>query len=427
MFTYLKKLRVDVEESIRIAIDQLLAHKFRSLLTALGVIIGVWAVILIGVGINGIDSGFTKSMNMLGPNNFFVERWPWRDVGDEWPKYRRRPQIETSYAEKLNEIFLDTPNSLIEVAVPTLMIRRNVSFGDETANSITIMGTNSDFNYINTAETATGRFFTSAESASGRNVVVLGSSVVTALFPGQEDQVVGKRVKISNRLFEVIGSLKEQGKFLGMQSFDSLAIMPLSSLNKFLSGRRSRGQNTSIRVAKYPTADLEAARDEVIGAMRRVRQLPPEKENDFEVNSTDAIEAQLGPVKTKIAIGGFLITGLSLFVGAIGIMNITFVSVNERTKEIGTRRAIGARRRSILIQFLFEAASICLLGGLTGLFLAFLSKLALAKFLPDFPASLSIDLMIWAVVISVTTGILSGFIPALKAAKMDPATALRHD
>ncbi len=421
-----RNIIVDINESVRIALEQLLAHKFRSLLTALGVIIGVWAVILIGVGINGIDAGFDKSMNMLGPNSFYVEQWPWRDVGDEWPKYRKRPSIETDYAEGLNTIISDTPNSLLEVAVPTLQIRRNVSYGEESANGIQIMGTNADFSYINTAEIAQGRFFNSTEATSGQNVVILGHGVVKALFPNQENEIIGKRVKIDRILFHVIGTLEEQGKFLGLQSFDNQAIMPLATLYKTLSGRRHR-QHVSIRVVKTPEADLELARDEIIGAMRRVRGLQPGEEEDFEVNATDAIEDTIGPVKTNIAIGGFLITGLSLFVGAIGIMNITFVSVSERTKEIGTRRAIGARKRSILIQFLVEAASICLLGGLTGLTLAFLSKIAVSRALPDFPASLSIDLMIWAVVISVSTGILSGFIPALKAANMDPATALRHD
>ncbi|MCH6258434.1 ABC transporter permease [Puniceicoccaceae bacterium K14] len=426
MFSYFRKLRVDVEESVRIAIDQLLAHKFRSLLTALGVIIGIWAVILIGVGINGIDNGFTNSMNMLGPNSFFVERWPWQDVGDDWRKYRKRPLINTDYATELNEIILDTPNSLLQVAVPTNWTGRSVSYEDQTARSISILGTNSDFGYINTADTLHGRFFTAAESTSAQCVVVIGSGVADALFPDQGEKAIGKKVKISKRSFEVIGVLERQGKFLGMQNFDNQVIMPLTTKAKFVSARH-RWMNSTIRVAKYEDADREQARDEIIGAMRRIRNLSPEEENDFEVNSTDIIEEQIGPVKTKIAIGGFLITGLSLFVGAIGIMNITFVSVNERTKEIGTRRAIGARRRSILIQFLFEAASICLLGGATGLFLAYLSKIALTKLLPEFPASLSIDLMIWAVVISVTTGVLSGFIPALKASNMDPATALRHD
>lgn len=426
MGTYFKKLFVDVEESIRIAIDQLLAHKFRSLLTALGVIIGVWAVILIGVGINGIDAGFTKSMNMIGPNNFFVQRWPWKDVGDDWPKYVKRQNMDTAYAAALNDIFLDTPNSLIEIAVPSIWVNRSVSYENNSAERINIMGTTADFSYINTAKMAHGRFFSSTESISGQNVTILGNDVVTALFPGQENSVVGKKVKINNIQYTVIGTLEGQGKFMGMQSFDKHAIIPLKSLRKFITGN-PWWLNVEIRVSKYADADRDYARDEIVGAMRRIRGLEPGEENDFEVNASDAIEDTIGPVKSKIAIGGFLITGLSLFVGAIGIMNITFVSVNERTKEIGTRRAIGARKRSVLIQFLFEASSICLLGGFVGLLLAYICKVALSAIAPQFPASLSPDLMVWAVIISVTTGILSGIIPAIKAANLDPATALRHD
>lgn len=416
----------DLEESSHIAMEQLSEHKMRSLLTALGVIIGVWAVILIGVGINGLDTGFNKSLDMLGSDNFFIEKWPWKDVGDDWQKYRKRPSMETSYTAELNNIIAETPNSNLIIAVPTLGFRRSISYEDRRAGQIDFTATNSDFGYINTADLDRGRFFTQPEATSGQNVVILGYGVINALFPDDKTNLIGKRVKISKIQFTVIGTLAEQGSFLGLQSFDNSAIIPLATARKFFVGRRSRN-NASIRIAKKPDADREVARDEIIGAMRRVRALLPKDENDFEVNASDAIENTLGPVKAGIAVAGFVITGLALFVGAIGIMNITFVSVKERTKEIGTRRAIGARRNSILTQFLIEAVSICLLGGIVGLLLAFVSKFALDKIAPDFPASFSVNLMILAVTLSVATGILSGFIPAWMASRLEPANALRHE
>lgn len=416
----------DLEESARIAGEQLSEHKFRSLLTALGVIIGVWAVILIGVGMNGLDTGFKNSLNMLGDDHFYIEKFPWRDVGDDWRTYIRRPNFESRYAEELNEIIGDTPNSGLMLAVATVNFRRGISHGDRSANGIQFTATTADFGYVNTADIAEGRFFTPTEESSGQNVVILGSGVLKALFPDETESPLGKRVKIARIKYTVIGTLEEQGSFLGMQSFDNQALIPLSSARKFFVGGR-RWNGTAIRVVKKPEIEREVARDEIIGAMRRVRGLLPGDDNDFEVNASDAVEDTIGPVKAGIAIAGFVITGLALFVGAIGIMNITFVSVKERTKEIGTRRAIGARRSSILTQFLIEAVSICLLGGLVGLLLAFASKAILDHFAPDFPASFSVNLMILAVGLSVSTGILSGFIPALMASRLEPANALRHE
>ncbi|EDY81349.1 efflux ABC transporter, permease protein [Verrucomicrobiia bacterium DG1235] len=422
----IRRLVNDLEESARIAGEQLGEHKVRSLLTALGVIIGVWAVILIGVGMNGLDTGFKNSLSMLGDDHFYIEKFPWRDVGDDWRTYIRRPNFEARYAEDLNDIISDTPNTGLLLAVPTVTFNRGISFEDRSADRIQFTATNADFGFVNTADIAEGRFFTTTEASSGQNVVILGSGVVKALFPDEEESILGKRVKIARIQFTVIGVLEEQGAFLGLQSFDNQAIIPLPTARKFFVGGR-RWNGTSIRVVKKPETDREAARDEIIGAMRRVRGLLPNEENDFEVNASDAVEDTIGPVKAGIAIAGFVITGLALFVGAIGIMNITFVSVKERTKEIGTRRAIGARRSSILTQFLMEAVSICLLGGLVGLLLAFFSKAVLDHFAPNFPASFSINLMILAVSLSVTTGILSGFVPALMASRLEPANALRHE
>lgn len=423
----MSRLISDLEESSRIALEQLRAHKVRSLLTALGVIIGVWAVILIGVGINGLDTGFQRSMDLLGPNLLYVEKWPWKDVGDDWFKYRNRPDMDTDYSKELNEIIAATPNSKLVLAVPTLISNRSISAENRTISNITIEGSNADYSYALHAELNHGRFFTTAESSSGQNVVILGSEVTDALFPDEEgESVVGKTVRIARIKFTVIGTLEEQGKFLGLHSADDRVIMPLPTLRKFFVGHR-RWDSTRIIVVKRDGVTMQDARDEAIGAMRRIRGLLPGEVDDFEVNASDLVENTLGPIKRNIAVAGFLITGLALFVGAIGIMNITFVSVKERTKEIGTRRAIGARRSSILIQFLIEAVSICVLGGICGLLAAFFCKLGIDFYFPTFPGSFSFTLMAVAVALSVSTGILSGFVPAWMASRLDPATALRYE
>jgi putative ABC transport system permease protein len=421
----MKLLWNELIESVRIALEQVNEHRMRSILTALGVIIGIVAVTLMGTAIKGIDIGFRNSLNMLGTDTFYVEKWPWKDVGDEWMKYRNRPNLQARYAEELNKIIRETPDSQLVIAIPTVWSSQTVSRDDREISSVNVMGTNSEFILTDTAEIKFGRFFTDMEAVSGRNVVVLGYDVAQALFPEGHEQAVGKDVRIRDIKFRVIGVYGKQGSFLGLQSFDRNTVMPLPALRKFFVNRW--WDSTTIKVDKQPQATIANARDEIIGAMRRVRALEPSEENDFEVNQSDSIEEQLGPIKQGIAIAGFFVTGLALFVGAIGIMNITFVSVKERTKEIGTRRAIGARRRSILMQFLTEASMICLLGGMVGLLLSYLFKLAIAKIAPDFPLVMSTDLIILAVFVSILTGVVSGFAPALQAAQLDPAEALRHE
>ena len=412
-------------ESMRIALEQVNEHRMRSILTALGVIIGIIAVTLMGTAIKGIDIGFQNSLNMLGTDTFYVERWPWKDVGDDWVKYRNRPHFHARYAEELNEIIRETPDSQLVIAIPTVWSRQNISRDDREINGVSVVGTNADYALTDSAEIKYGRFFTDMEAVSGRNVVVLGYDVAQALFPEGHEQAIGKDVRIRNIKYHVIGVYGKQGSFLGLQSFDRNALMPLPSLRKFFYNRW--WDTTSIKVEKKPDVSIADARDEITGAMRRVRALEPSEENNFEVNQSDAIEEQLGPVKMGIAIAGFFVTGLALFVGAIGIMNITFVSVKERTREIGTRRAIGARRRSILMQFLTESSMICLLGGVIGLLLSYLFKMLIASVAPNFPLVLSPQLIFWAVFISIMTGLVSGFAPALQAAQLDPAEALRHE
>ncbi len=426
MRRFIRNLRIDLTESTMIALEQLRAHKFRSALSALGVIIGVWAVILIGIFINGIDTGFRNSLNMLGGDLFYLEKWPWRDVGDDWVRYRNRPNFHLRYADELNDIIAQTPNTGLLVAVPVLSARRVVRTEDRVAENIVITGTSADFNYINTASVTEGRFFIHSEAISGQNVAVIGYGVSEALFPAGPQSAIGQSIRISDIPYRVIGVYERQGNFLGMQSFDNNVVMPLAAMQRFQSPF-AWWSPVSTRVMKRPDVSVEDARDEIIGAMRRVRGLMPGEENDFEVNAADTVEDQIGPLKAGVALAGFGITGLALFVGAIGIMNITFVSVRERTKEIGTRRAIGARRGSILIQFLTESVFVCLLGGLIGLVWAFGSKLMMDQFLPDFPASLSPFLIVLAFAVSVGTGLLAGFIPAWMASRLDPANALRHE
>lgn len=216
--------------------------------------------------------------------------------------------------------------------------------------------------------------------------------------------------------------MARQGSFLGLFSWDSQVAIPLNTYRRYYSTRHLN----EIRVQVDATRMAEA-RDELRGVMRRIRQLNPEQPDDFEINEQGTIREQLDPIKNAIAAAGLFITGLALFVGAIGIMNITYVSVKERTREIGTRKALGARRRTILLQFLIEAVTICIVGGITGLVMAGVASVAVAKIAPTFPLVFSGGLVAVGLAISVLTGIFSGFAPAWQASKLDPVEALRHE
>ena len=416
----MKRFLYELGESWKIAVAQMRSNITRSTLTALGVIIGIIAVTLMGTAVTGISIGFDKSMAVLGDDVLYVTQWPWKPV-DDWWNYRDRKKIKTEYAETLNRMIAATPNSNLVVAVPTSNFMRSIKYGGNQVNNVFVLGTTSDFIITSTIDCTAGRFFNELESRDGANVVVIGYDVADALFPSENP--IDKSVLINGQLFKVIGVNTRQGTFLGLFSWDSMVAMPLGAFNKYFSAK----SESDVRVKVKDKTRLADAKDELIGLMRRVRGLPPEKKDDFSINEQQAFKSTLDPVKNSIAIAGLFITGLSLFVGAIGIMNITFVSVKERTKEIGTRKALGARRRTILLQFLIESTALCLLGGFIGLVLAFLMCFLIGKAAPSFPIHFSLGLVMASVIVSAMTGLVSGFAPAWSASRLDPVAALRYE
>jgi putative ABC transport system permease protein len=427
----MKRFLYELEESWRIAYAQMRSNLTRSTLTALGVIIGIIAVTLMGTAVTGISIGFDKSMSVLGDDVLYVTQWPWKPV-DDWWNYRDRKKIQTEYAEKINRIIAATPNSNLVVAVPTSSLMRSIKHEGNQVDNVFTLGTTSDFTLTSTIDCKEGRFFNEIESRSGAQVAVIGYDVADALFPSESP--IDKSVLINGQLFKVIGVNVRQGTFLGLFSWDSMVAVPLTTFIKYFSSKsaadvRPNGATTEsdVRVKVKDKTKLAEAKDELTGIMRRLRGLSPETKDDFSINEQQAFKSTLDPVKNTIAVAGLFITGLSLFVGAIGIMNITFVSVKERTKEIGTRKALGARRRTILLQFLIESTALCLLGGFIGLVVAYFMCFGIGKAFPSFPIQFSFGLVIASMIVSVLTGLISGFAPAWTASRLDPVTALRYE
>src|SRR5258706_3215168 len=402
----------ELREGLGISWDAIRAHKLRSALTTLGIVIGIVTVTLMAAAIEGLDHAFLQSISSLGADVFYVQRNSWINETTEgtWLKAQRRRAIRLAEAEALGGQL-----ELASVAPVATDRGDAVKYKDRSASTATIIGTTEEYLDTSGVGMAQGRFLTAADAEGGRPICVVGSEVATNLF--RVESPLGAKIKIEDQSFEVVGVLEKQGSMLGM-SLDDRIIVPL---RQFLAEIYSRPQ-IEIQVKVKGLMQLDEAREELRQAMRHVRHLAPSQPDDFAINQQDQIVEMFHRVTGRIAIIGLCITSLSLFVGGIGIMNIMFVSVAERTREIGIRKAIGAKRRTILLQFLIEAACICLLVGLIGVSIAWLATLAVKHILPT---SLSFNIVVMSLVVSLLTGLISGFLPAWRAARMNPVDALR--
>lgn len=397
-------------ENLRISLAAVFANKTKSLLTALGIIIGVLSVTLMGTLISGLDRSFESSMSWLGKDILYVSRYEWFSEM-EWWEVKNRPRIKSEYVDKIKNL------SKHALAVSPVMQRgASLSYEDKETRT-EIFGTNEEYMETISTDLDMGRFFSLSEDRNGSRVTIIGYGLKEAFF-GFENPL-GKHIKIDNIKFRVIGVLEKQGKFLGLFSVDNQAILPFGAYKRIFSKRG--WMRLSVKV---PEQKIEEGYDEITGIMRQIRGLKPSEKSDFAINQTKAFEAQYNTLKLAIGGTGYFITLLSLIVGSIGIMNIMFVTVKERTREIGIRKAIGATNGMILSQFLMEAVTICFFAGLIGLLSAYIISLFINQV---FPSTLSLGLSLFSIFISMLVGILSGIIPAYKASKLDPIDALRYE
>ncbi len=406
------RLADEFKEGLSIAWSAIRANKMRSVLTTLGIVIGIVTVTLMGTAITGLNRAFLKNISIIGADVFYVERFDWFvDSHEAWHRMQKRRPLTLAQANSLRDHL-----TLAQAVVPVADSRAPVRYKKRSSDAVIILGTTDEYAVTSSVGLALGRFMTAGEAAGGRPVCIIGSEVATNLF--QRESPLGNRILVNGSSFEVVGVLEKQGSFLGLVSLDNQVIMPIRQFTSVL----WNNPDFAFQVKVKALEQLEEAKAELRSAMRKVRRLPPAEPDDFSINQQDQFVQMFYKLGGTIASVGVFITGLSLFVGGIGIMNIMFVSVAERTREIGIRKAIGAKRRAILTQFLLEAAGICLIGGCMGLGIAWPITLILSNFLP---ATLSPVVVGIALLLSLITGVLSGFFPAWRAARMNPVDALR--
>ncbi|HTN53916.1 MAG TPA: ABC transporter permease [Anaeromyxobacter sp.] len=403
-------------DTVAMALATLRANVLRSILTLLGIVIGATTVVAMMSLTEGLRLKLDSDFSVLGAGAFVISKYPAVSFGPmDWRKYERRRNLTREDAEALRGLPHVAHVSIEEsIWKPERLATRE----RETKTNITLSGVNVDWEQTSGLQVARGRFLSEGDLELGRRVTFIGPEVADMLFPGEEP--VGREVRIRGVPFEVVGVAERRGSILGLESKDGFAAVPWTAYEAALGRARDLVLGVS---ATTPDAAGKAI-DETTAVLRRLRGVAPDEESDFEIFSNDSLSETFDSLATLVGAATFGVCALALLVGGIGIMNIMLVSVTERTREIGIRKALGARRRRILSQFLVEAVTLSALGGLAGV-LAGAGIAVTAREVFQVPASIPA----WAVVVSLAaacgTGLLFGIYPAARASKLDPVEAMR--
>lgn len=403
--------------SLIFATQELRKNKLRTFLSLLGITFGIFCIISVMATVGSLESSIKNEFKSFGSNTIYVQKWPWGGGGEyPWWKYAGRP-----YPEFKEVRFVKDRMTLAEDVCFAFFYSSPVSYGDESLTSVSWYSISEDFEKIQGVEIMTGRYFTPNEFSYGSPKIVMGYAVAEKLF-GTAASAVGKVVDIKGKKVTVVGVIKKQGQsMIGGWDYDNVIMVPYLFSSMYVNKQSSERFIIVKGKDNIPTDDLK---NELRGVMRGVRRLNPKQEDNFALNDVSSGATQITSIFSGMALGGIAITILSFIVGIFGVANIMFVTVRERTSIIGLKKAIGAKRRTILTEFLLESAFLCVLGGIIGLILVFGLTFILSAVL-KFKIFISLSLFLTAVIVCIITGILAGIIPAFIAAKMDPVVAIR--
>lgn len=403
-----------LKESFVFAINSVIVNKVRTMLSLLGITIGIFSIISVLTVFDSLENSIKESFEELGNDVVFVTKWP--VVGDPntpWWKYWNRPQPTVQEMKQIQK-----RSSAAEYASAFFNFNRNVKYRNNSIENVTIMSVTHDHDKVIFFDIHEGRYFSPVESNAGRNVAIIGADIAENLFEASDP--IGKEVKVGGKKCVVIGVLKKEGSGLGNSNDESIMVpMPFG---KTLSN--SRNVNMTIAVKAAPNVSNQVLKDEITGVLRTVRSIKAEDENSFDVNEISVLTNYIDQIFGVIGIVGWIIGGFSLLVGGFGIANIMFVSVKERTSQIGIQKALGAKNYFILTQFLFESVFLSLFGGILGLLLVY-AGIVIARQSIEFSIFLTSGNIIIGLAVSVIIGLVAGSIPAWNASRLDPVAAMR--
>ncbi|WP_443943522.1 ABC transporter permease [Pedobacter sp. AW1-32] len=406
-----------IGESFRFAFDALRQNKMRTMLSLLAITIGIFTIIAVFSAVDTFRGKLQASVDKLGSNTIYVQKWPWIFGDYPWWKYMNRPQPSLRDFDALKERMVHADGITFEISTSD----RTVKYRSSSVEGVYVSGASQDFNKTWSFELQDGRYYTENESKYGTPVCLMGADISDGLFGS--DNPIGKQVLVLGRRVTVIGVFKKEGEDMFGTSLDKSLYIPINFAKGILDIRNER-YNPQITVRGSENVSLDEIESELRGLMRSIHRIRPGAEDDFALNKTTLISNQLDTMFSVVNLAGWIIGGFSILVGGFSIANIMFVSVKERTNIIGIQKSLGAKNYFILLQFIFESITLCLMGGVLGLLLVYLGTL-LSTYGFGFEITLglkNINLGVW---ISVIIGTISGFWPAFSASRLDPVEAIR--
>ncbi len=403
-----------IRESFLFAFQAIIVNKVRTLLSLLGITIGIFSVISVLTIFDSMEIAIRSSINQLGDNVLFVQKWPWAGGNDyPWWKYYKRPEPKLSDLKEIQK-----RSRAAEASAFMFEVQRTVKHHSNSIENASILAISHDFDKVLGLNLSDGRYFTLAESQGGGNVAIIGANIADNLFSGM--YAIGNEIKIFGSKLKVIGIIKKEGDDMFGNSSDNQVIIPVNYGRKYIDIQEV---GTTILVKAKPFVSNDELKDELVGIMRSVRKLKPKVEDDFAINEISIISAEFDQFFGVIAVVGWIVGGFSLLVGGFGIANIMFVSVKERTSQIGIQMSLGAKKFFILFQFLFEAVFLSLFGGIVGLLIIYLLVLLSQSF--PFSLHLTFGNILIGMSVSVGIGLIAGIIPSYSASRLDPVEAMR--